>query len=256
MGKYIHGSYEFTVINDLGSGGFGKVFEVSLPRTDETYALKIYDPEPQFDGLLFRGETQCNHTDTLFDRFKQEMRYQAECRHDNITKVYAFSLDTGFFVMEKGDLDLSKLISEGSLTSEQKIGIVLDVLEGLKYLHEVKGLLHRDLKPKNILIFKNSPTGMLCKISDFGLIKNVQSKNPHDVVTGIGIAMGTENYMAPEIRAAAIYSEQSDIFAMGMIMDEMQIEELDDIIRKCISTRPKDRYKSVSDVIAAIEKRM
>ncbi|MBS7827372.1 serine/threonine protein kinase [Wohlfahrtiimonas chitiniclastica] len=240
-GVYKHASYEFEVIRRIGGGAFGEVYEVSLPNCSYRYALKKLSPiqSIEYASWLTEGE--------LLRRFKQEIRYQTECTHKNIVSICVFheSMDP-FFVMDLADEDLLSIINKNSISQAEKIDAMIDVINGLDYLHnrESGELVHRDIKPANILKF-----GEVYKISDFGLIKNTDSEhqNNQDVVTMINTPLGTERYAAPEVLACE-YSRHSDIFALGVVIDEMNILGADDIVEKCTRRKPKNRYQSVLDI--------
>ena len=127
--------------------------------------------------------------------------------------------------------------------NDEKIKVILDVLDGLEYLHN-KGLVHRDIKPENILLFNG-----VYKISDFGLIKNLApNAHPNDVMSAIGLCLGTTRYMAPEVEEAAHYSHLSDIFALGVVMSQLHITELASIANKCTSQTVRFRYQSIAEI--------
>jgi serine/threonine protein kinase len=235
---YRHSSYEFGVIRKIGGGGFGEVFEVSLPTCGFKYALKKFAPQKDIAEASFLSEGE------LLARFSQEMRYQTICTHKNIVSIcVAHDGQAPFFVMDLADSDLDDLIRKNSLSKEDKIKVILDVLDGLEYLHS-KGWLHRDIKPANVLLFNG-----VYKISDFGLIKNLSAKkHPNDVMSAIGLRLGTQGYMAPEVLVACDYSVLSDIYALGAIISQLQVSELDSIAAKCSSYRPASRYQSVSEI--------
>jgi len=239
---YRHSSYEFHVVKKIGAGGFGEVYEVALPSCSFKYALKRFAPQKHIAeaSLLSDGE--------LLERFSQEMRYQTTCIHKNIVPICIVHQGASpFFVMDLADSDLSSLIQNNKLSKDEKIKVIFDVMAGLEFLHN-RGLIHRDMKPENILLFNG-----VYKISDFGLIKNLNpKKHPNDVMSAIGICLGTKRYMAPEVAEAAIYSHLSDIFALGVIISEMQITELDTIANKCTAHRVSSRYQSIADIRADI----
>ncbi len=238
MEVYRHSSYEFQVVDKIGAGGFGEVYEVSLPTCDFRYALKRFAPQKNIAeaSLFSEGE--------LLERFRQEMRYQTNCTHKNIVSICVVHQgDAPFFVMDLADSDLNKLIKKDLLSNEEKIKVILDVLDGLEYLHN-KGLVHRDIKPENILLFNG-----VYKISDFGLIKNLApNAHPNDVMSAIGLCLGTTRYMAPEVEEAAHYSHLSDIFALGVVMSQLHITELASIANKCTSQTVRFRYQSIAEI--------
>lgn len=237
---YKHGSYEFKVVKKIGNGTFGEVYEVSLPNCDYRYALKKFSPTSGMTDLTILLPNE------LLRRFRQEIRYQSECVHPNIVSICVFhDTDNPFFVMDYADADLENLLITG-MSKEEKISALLDVMNGLEYMHG-KQLLHRDIKPANILKF-----GKTYKISDFGLIKNI-NENTHsqDINTNIfnvRKGMGTRDYMAPEVRIAGEYSEQTDIYALGVVMYELNIDQFDIIQGKATMQSPRMRYKSVTEM--------
>lgn len=242
METYKHSSYEFHVVKRIGGGGFGEVFEVFLPTCNFKYALKKFSPQKEISKASFLSDGE------LLARFSQETRYQTMCTHKNIVSIcVVHGGQAPFFVMDLADDDLETLIKKNSLSKDDKIKVILDVIDGLEYLHQ-NNWLHRDIKPANVLLFNG-----IYKISDFGLIKNLSTtKNPHDVMSAIGICLGTQGYMAPEVLAAADYSILSDIYALGAIISELQIHELDSIANKCTSHRPSSRYQTVAEIRNAI----
>lgn len=236
MEIYKHAFFEYHVERVIGSGAFGKVYEVSLRNSNLRLALKKFDPQPHIkeSSAFVEGE--------LLQRFTQEMNYQTQCSHRNIVVIFVrHEKNTPFFVMPLADYDLNTLLIENTLDKNQKIRAILDILDGLEYLHQ-KGLVHRDLKPQNILVFKG-----VCKISDFGLIKNVSANN-QDVVTAIFVRLGTDGYMAPELAFNMPYSYLTDIFALGVVISKFELTELDKIVDKCTNRTVRYRYQSVAEV--------
>lgn len=243
-GVYKHASYEFQVIKEIGGGGFGKVFSVSLPTCDYKYALKIFAPIREI------AEASCLSDGELLERFHQEIWYQISCRHDNIATICVFQdSDHPFFVMDIADYDLKTAIDENILSTSEKIKAILDVMNGLEYLHS-KEWFHRDIKPANILCFNGT-----YKLSDFGLIKNAgNAKNPKDVMSAIGLRLGTNGYMAPEVMEACIYSKLSDIYALGVVIAQLNIPGFDVIVDNCTKYIPRQRYQSISSLRDAVLK--
>ncbi len=235
MEVYKHGVMEYRVERVIGAGAFGKVYEVSIPNSDLRLALKKFDPQPKIrDSSAFvEGE--------LLQRFNQEMSYQTQCDHKNIVVIFTRNHNYPFFIMPLADCDLNTLLINNVLNKAQKFKAILDILDGLEYIHQ-KGLVHRDLKPQNILYFNG-----VFKISDFGLIKNVSSDNL-DVVTAIFIRLGTNGYMAPELALNIGYSHLTDIFSLGVVISNFKLTELDTIVDKCTNHTVRNRYQSVSAI--------
>lgn len=237
----------------VGAGKFGYVQKVVIynrygHRCGE-YARKVFHPEAGVNILEFKK------------RFKFEVTCQASCVHSNIAPIYLYDLkcEEPWFVMELAEHDLCEDIDNGNLTSEEKLDVILMVLSAVDYMHSEqkhgmikKGqFLHRDIKPSNIL----KCSGGNYKISDFGLVKNVSSTNS-TILTTVATTMGTSDYMAPEVRKAGYYSAQSDIYSLGVLIDDLalssDISGIDDVVAKCTSFTVSKRYRSVRDVVTDV----
>lgn len=236
MEVYKQGVFEYHVERVIGAGAFGKVYEVSLPNSNLRLALKKFEPQAQITNASVFAEGE------LLQRFNQEMNYQTQCDHRNIVVIFVRNQSKNpFFVMPLADSDLNTLLIKNTLDKNQKFKAILEILDGLEYIHK-KGLVHRDLKPQNILVFNG-----VCKISDFGLIKTV-SPNHQDVVTAIFVRLGTDGYMAPELTYNMPYSHLTDIFALGVVISKFELIELDKIVDKCTNRTVRFRYQSVSEI--------
>ncbi|NPE58364.1 serine/threonine protein kinase [Dickeya dadantii] len=248
-----HGNYRIRFVEKMRRGGFGYVEKVEIFNHSGVkcgnYARKIFSPRDGVDKEEFKR------------RFRREVIYQAKCVHTNIVPIYLHNLygDNPWFIMDLAESDLSSEVASGTLSLENKVKIIDQILSGVNYLHQdvTQGrkdgvYLHRDLKPSNILKFNHG----IYKISDFGLVKNIDSEQESEVLTQVATAMGTKKYMAPEVTSAGLYSFQSDIFALGVIIDEMDMKDINGIkqlIEKCTSWKPSSRYKSVAEMIDILE---
>lgn len=259
------GNYQIKEIKNLGGGGFGQVDLIELytmsgnlckGKGDSSgcYARKILSVRKEFVGTFYSAEDWKR-------RFQREVRYQTNCKHKNIVQIFIHNLesDRPWFIMELAEDNLRKelkdgvLVADGSripLSSAQKINIVKMMLEGVKHIHS-KGYVHRDLKPENILRY----SGGIYKISDFGLIKNTNKTEESEMISNMQVALGTADYMSPESKKG-FSNEKSDIYSLGVIIDEMNItgaKGIDDIIRISTHYKPAHRYNSISDMLAALE---
>lgn len=244
------GNYFVKPIKELGSGAFGRVESIELYNTNGhlcgIYARKVLCVKDELIGSLFSY-------DDWRRRFEREVKYQADCVHSNVVPVCIHHLasESPWFVMELAETDLRKSLSSGELDDDAKLHIIMMMLEGVSYVHS-KGYLHRDLKPENILKFKDGRY----KISDFGLVKNSNAEAQSEVLTKIAVRMGTDGYMAPEAQRG-IYTEKTDIYALGAIIHEINVSNTDGIdmlIGKATTYRPADRYANVGQMITELQR--
>ncbi|MFA0547341.1 serine/threonine protein kinase [Vibrio splendidus] len=236
-------NYKFEVLEQIGKGGFGHVEKIRLFNMSGThsglYARKVLDPQV---------ELKLYH-----ERFEKEVLCQSKCQHTHIVQIYIAVLysDRPYFIMELGDVDLQTLLDNDLLDESEKFQVMDAVLLGLKHIHD-QGFVHRDIKPSNIIQYADGTF----KISDFGLIRRTDATEESNPLTSIGLVLGTEEYMAPELRFVGNdYSEKSDIFAMGKIFERLNLqhEGIRGIITKCCKMDPSDRYESIDEVLMDIE---
>lgn len=241
-------SYRINPVERLGEGAFGYVEKIELyNHFDEIcglYARKVLDPKENILSGMPHDEVK--------RRFIREVLYQSECVHDNVISICLFNkyVENPYFIMDLGICDLQSEIKSGGLTEEEKINILKMILYGMKKIHD-KNYLHRDIKPSNIVRFANGNY----KISDFGLVKNVDNNSDTTALTAIGVQMGTRKYMAPEILYDSEYSKQTDIYAVGVVFDELSISNANykKIILKCKSIDKENRYNCISEIIEDVE---
>jgi hypothetical protein len=149
------------------------------------------------------------------DLFSREISTLNRLRHPNVLELYGYSMDSKDYqyiiteFMEKGSLD-NLLYSNKLRNFEDKIKCLLEIAQGMRFLHE-KGIMHRDLKPQNVLVNKDN----VCKLCDFGLAKVM-----NETLT-VGM-IGTWQYMAPEIlNESEKYNEKCDVYSFGIMMHEI-----------------------------------
>lgn len=244
MGE-VHGNYVIFPIERIGQGGFGYVEKVELKNSRGmicgNYARKVFAPQDPA------------YRDEFIRRFEREVTYQADCAHNNIVPVYIYHRegDSPWFVMDLAESDLVTELASGALTIKDKLSAIRMVLEGVSHLHALD-YWHRDLKPQNVLKFSDGTF----KISDFGLVKNADKKAESEVITKVASIMGTERYMAPEV-FAGVYSEKTDIFALGVLIEDMElgaIPGIDELITKSTARKPPRRHASVREMIEDLDK--
>lgn len=240
------GNYYIEPIGSLGCGSFGKVERVKIYNRSKThckeYAMKTFSPDPRIPT---------SEIETFRKRFDLEVECQARCFHNNVAHVCIHNRNgTPWFIMELAECSLAQELEsddclEGNkkLSIEQKINIFRMVLDGINYIHS-KGFIHRDIKALNILKYADGTY----KVSDFGLVKDINRDST--TLTVIGRPLGTDKYMSPEINEGQNYSVKSDIFALGVLLEDLSLTDaLEPIWRKCTERRPKDRYSNIQEII-------
>ena len=194
---------DYKILKKLDAGGMGVVYKVMKLATRETMALKVLPPK-------FAKEEE------RLTRFKREIMACSRLDHPNLIKI----IDSGsennlhFFTMEFfAGLSLKKMLRrDGPFSSERTVNVALQVARGCSYAHQ-KSLIHRDLKPDNILL---NDKGEI-KIIDFGLAKI----RDITTMTRMDQALGTTRYLAPEIIQGKPIDSRADIYQMGLIFYEL-----------------------------------
>lgn len=202
LGTDFAGRYQ--IIEDLGQGGMGHVYKVIDKEINEVIALKVLK-----QGLL--------ETEQVVARFHNELKLARRISHKNVCGLYHLGKDeneTFYITMEyvSGE-DLKSLIRRvGQLTVGKAVFIAKQICEGLSEAHRL-GVLHRDLKPQNIMIDRNGHV----RIMDFGIARSRSAKGhtaPHTIV-------GTPDYMSPEQLEGQDTDHRTDIYSLGLILYEM-----------------------------------
>jgi eukaryotic-like serine/threonine-protein kinase len=193
----------YKVIDELGRGGFGRVYRAFDPSVGRPVAIKL---------LTERGKD-------VLTRFRNEATVAGNLRHENIVTVYEYGEFEGqpFLAMEylEGE-DLQQIVgSHKPLTLLEKCRIMSQVAEGLDCAHRA-GVVHRDVKPANIMVRRDG----VVKIMDFGIAR-VTRDTEATRLTQQGYVLGTLIYMAPEQFAGAEIDALCDIFAYGVVYFEL-----------------------------------
>ena len=260
VGDVIHGKYRVEEI--LGEGGFGIVYRAVTAETGRVIALKVLKPladayPPHVEERFLRemraiARLQNPHTVTLFDHGRTE--------HGVLFMVCEFV---------EGD-DLSTVLDRrGHFEPSEVVHVVLQVLESLEEAHAA-GVLHRDIKPDNIRVYRYLTDPLRAKVLDFGLALSYRDDEAR--LTAKGMVIGSPRYMAPEQLRGDELSPATDLYALGLVAYDMLLGEsevsprpdpeaiaaldppLRDVLRRMLEREPEARYSSAAAALQAWRK--
>ena len=207
---------DFKVIRELGKGNFGSVKLVSSNLTHKLYAMK------EIKASLYKSEGQRKEVE-------KEIKLLENLDHPHIIKYFtSFSENNDFYIIteyingQSLESLLKKNIEQGKLVEEKLLWkLLIQSLSGLLYLHETKKIIHRDIKPDNLLLDLD---GNL-KISDFG-VSAINSENVEDLLRCHGTIRGPIEFMAPEVGLGLQYDFKSDLYMLGLTFYMMMSKKL------------------------------
>ena len=199
----------YRIDSRIARGGMASVYEAHDLRLDRTVAVKI----------MHAGLGDATSGDEAFAaRFVREARAAARLSHPNVVSVYDQGEDEGtvFLAMElvPGHTLRDTIAKEAPMSPERALALLEPVLSALASAHRA-GLVHRDVKPENVLI---ADDGRI-KVADFGLAKAVSADTQHTATQGVLI--GTVSYLAPELVTDGIADARADVYAAGVILYEL-----------------------------------
>lgn len=261
----------FRIEKLLGRGGMGSVYLAREAALDRLVAIKVLPPD--------RAQSS-----DLRERFRREARTAAQLSHPNIVPLLTFGEDDGlmFFVMGyvEGEALAQRLQREGRLQATETIRILSELADALGYAHG-RGVVHRDVKPENILL--EAPRGGV-RLTDFGVAKGLTSSSS---LTTEGAVIGTPHYMSPEQASGrADLDTRSDIYSMGALaftlltgrppftgrtaseilrqhlsQDPPRLRDLnpdlpgalDEVVRRCLAKEPSARWGSAGEFAKALQ---
>lgn len=204
----------YTLVTQVGEGGFGTVWLASQEEpVRRLVALKILRRDPGSRLVLAR--------------FENERHTLARMDHPNVATVLdAGTTDDGrpWFAMPFIDgLPINTLCDERRMRPRDRVRLFIDVCAGVQHAHQ-KGVIHRDLKPGNILVTRSADRPV-AKVIDFGVAKAVDPSDAASLRTAEGQRLGTPQYMAPEqwMHGAGIADARSDVYALGTVLAELLV---------------------------------
>ncbi len=270
-GTIFAGHYE--ILGVLGHGGMSTVYKARHLLVDSVRALKV-----------IRSDQTDNSK--VFGRFQQEGKAALALEHPNIVRVYEFgiepTLQKPFLVMDyvEGKTLSATLSDEGALTTERACRLISQVCEGLQEAHS-KGVIHRDIKPGNIILTRDSIGTETVKIVDFGIAKMIGPDDAQNL-TQTGEVFGTPLYMSPEQCLGQKVDTRSDLYSLGCVLYEclagkppfvgsssletimMHVNgalpafdgkisvQLKSLVLKSLSKKPEERFQCASDLAEAL----
>lgn len=273
------GHYEIAAL--LGAGGMGQVYRARDTLLERDVAVKVLKPGGDVD---------------LTSRVLREARAASALNHPNVVTIHEVGRheEIDFIVMEYLDGEsLDTVIRRGPLPIDRTLDHCLQIAGALTAAH-AKGLVHRDVKPHNVMV---TPSGQL-KVLDFGIARQARTAEGHDLTTAVtatmvptlapaGAIVGTIGYIAPELLTGHPADARSDVFALGVTLyqliagkrpfegdsdmaviaatlrDEPQRladvrpdvpPELARIVERCLARRTEDRYPSAGEVTEDLER--
>ena len=201
IGQIVKDRYE--ILEILGEGGMAFVYKARDMQLERFVAIKTLKPNYV-------------NQETFVDRFKREAKTAANLNHPNIVQIFDWGIeDEPYFVMEyiEGNTLTSIIAKKRTISLSDILFIGAQVSSGLHAAHQ-KGLVHRDIKPGNIMI---TPDGKV-KVTDFGI---VSLQNEESDITKTGSILGTASYISPEQAQGKPVSIESDLYSLGTVLYEL-----------------------------------
>ncbi|XXT16176.1 protein kinase [Sorangium sp. So ce429] len=276
LGRVING--RFTIVSIIARGGMGKVYRAEQAPLGRICALKVLSPK--YDG---------DHDPEFHRRFFLEASTAAKLTHPNTVTVFDYGHsddDIYYIAMEyiEGKTLHRVLREEGPFPEARAAHIARQICRSLREAHGL-GVVHRDLKPGNVLLVDHEDEHDHVKVLDFGLVKDTESG---ENLTQQGLFMGSPKYMAPEQIANGDVSARTDIYALGVMMYEMLTghvpfdkgasvgtlmshvhdpvppmqtrnpdlaisQTMEGIVYRCLEKDPAQRFSSMNELVAALK---
>jgi serine/threonine protein kinase len=209
-GRLIDGRYQ--ILDLIGEGGMGAVYRAVHKRMDKELAFKVLLPEyTAMEGLT--------------KRFQQEAQSASRLDHPGIIQVFDFGqTDDGLLYLVMAYLrgrSLTDIISAAApMPAARAVALGAQICDALGHAH-AQGVVHRDLKPDNVMILPRDDGAEQVKLLDFGIAKITQGKGAATGLTELGAVFGTPEYLSPEQAAGDPADHRSDLYSVAVLMYEM-----------------------------------
>ena len=205
----------FRIISVIARGGMGRVYRAEQVPLGRLVAIKTLDPRSNATG----------DSDPQFQqRFFLEASVASKLQHPNTVTVFDYGRTADgiyFIAMElvEGRSLFHLIREEAPLTGDRVIHIAMQIARSLREAHRLD-VIHRDLKPGNVLLTRHGDEDDFVKVLDFGLVKHVETESEQEL-TKAGLFMGSPKYMSPEQIRGERVDARSDVYALGVVMYEM-----------------------------------
>jgi eukaryotic-like serine/threonine-protein kinase len=269
---------QYVLRDRLGGGGMGEVFRADHALLRRPAAVKLIRPDRAGDPATLA-------------RFEREVQATASLSHPNTIQIFDYGRTadgTFYYVMEHLDgLTLSELVKQhGTLPAERAVFLLCQICRALSEAHAI-GLIHRDIKPGNVIVCRRGGVGDVAKLLDFGLVRSHSGSLDDASLTELGTVIGTPAYMSPEQAAnAEDIDARSDIYSLGALAyflltgvapfacrspiqllaaqmyetpppltahrDDLS-PELQGIIERCLAKNPTERFQDAHSLEHALE---